>query len=82
MFLGGTVDIAAMKVESDKTISQLHFAEGGAHGGILVNENYYKFLEELVGTEEMKVFKRDNTTAAEALLQVLFSMPLVCRCLK
>ena len=64
------MDIAAMQVDSDKAVSQLHYAEGGAHGGILVNKNFISLLEEVFGVKEMIDFKVKVSPEFENLLQV------------
>ena len=71
--IGGTVDIAAMQIESESAVSQLHHAEGGPHGGMEVNKNFVAFLERLLGAAEVENFKVQSPVAYEELLQVIRS---------
>ena len=69
-FVGGTVDIAAMEIESEKTVRQLHYAEGGAYGGVLVNENFVEFLKKIFGAKEMTDLKAQDASGFEEMVQV------------
>ena len=58
-FLGGTVLIIVHTAEEDGRLTGVAKASGGKWGGIQVDMNFLRFLEELVGEDVMKIFKSE-----------------------
>ncbi|WAR14065.1 HS12A-like protein [Mya arenaria] len=47
--VGGTADISVHERKLDRTLKEIHKASGGPWGGMYVDENYIKMLNELFG---------------------------------
>ena len=58
-FLSGTVDITIHTAQEDRRLTGVAKASGGEWGGIQVDMNFLRFLEELVGEDVMKTFKSE-----------------------
>ncbi|XP_052761269.1 heat shock 70 kDa protein 12A-like [Mya arenaria] len=50
---GGTADISVHERKPDGTLKEIHKASGGPWGGIYVDENYMKMLNELFGEKAL-----------------------------
>ncbi|XP_052761061.1 heat shock 70 kDa protein 12B-like [Mya arenaria] len=50
---GGTADISVHERKSDGTLKEIHKASGGPWGGIFVDKNYMKMLDQLYGEEAL-----------------------------
>ncbi|XP_052819969.1 heat shock 70 kDa protein 12B-like [Mya arenaria] len=50
---GGTADISVHERKSDGTLKEIHKASGGPWGGIFVDKNYMKMLDQLYGKEAL-----------------------------
>ncbi|XP_052788090.1 heat shock 70 kDa protein 12A-like [Mya arenaria] len=57
---GGTVDITVHEIVSENTVRELHKASGGAWGGIKVDEDFEKLLDELMGPGTVEDLKRES----------------------
>ncbi|XP_069114203.1 heat shock 70 kDa protein 12A-like [Argopecten irradians] len=56
----GTVDITCHQVLNDGTLKEIHPPTGGPWGGTVVDEEYFCFLEDLIGREAWKDFLENN----------------------
>ncbi|XP_052685601.1 heat shock 70 kDa protein 12A-like [Crassostrea angulata] len=57
---GGTVDIAVQETTSASEIKTIYKVCGGNLGGTKVDERFMKFLNELIGSENMKHIKNED----------------------
>ncbi|XP_052790419.1 heat shock 70 kDa protein 12A-like [Mya arenaria] len=57
---GGTVDITVHEIVSENTVRELHKASGGAWGGIKVDEEFEKLIDELIGPGSVDDLKRES----------------------
>ncbi|XP_011450124.3 heat shock 70 kDa protein 12A isoform X2 [Magallana gigas] len=57
---GGTVDIAVQETTSDAEIKTIYKVCGGNWGGTKVDESFMKFLNELIGSENMRQIKNEG----------------------
>lgn len=57
---GGTVDIAVQETTSDAEIKTIYQVCGGSWGGTKVDESFIKFLDQLIGSENMKHIKNEG----------------------
>ncbi|XP_033742793.1 heat shock 70 kDa protein 12A-like [Pecten maximus] len=57
---GGTLDITIHQRQPDKTLKELHEATGGALGGKSVDDAFEKFVEEIVGQENIQQLKETS----------------------
>lgn len=51
---GGTADFTVREVMADGSIQEVLCASGEAWGGMTVNQEFWKFIEQLVGKDKMK----------------------------
>ncbi|WAR26161.1 HS12A-like protein [Mya arenaria] len=54
---GGTVDIAVQQVTETGLIKNIHVASGGDWGGSKVDEEFFKFITNIIGDKAFEVFK-------------------------
>ena len=54
---GGTLDITAHELLPDGRVKELHFATGGAYGGIKVDEQFEKLLQKIFGADFINEYK-------------------------
>jgi hypothetical protein len=57
---GGTIDIVVHKVCNDRTLEELHQANGGNWGGSMVDKAFQDFLTKIIGHDVMKMFKENH----------------------
>ncbi|WAR14056.1 HS12B-like protein [Mya arenaria] len=55
---GGTADISVLERKPDGTLKEIHKASGGSWGGIYVDENYMKMLNELFGEKALTELRK------------------------
>ncbi|KAH3830275.1 heat shock 70 kDa protein 12A-like [Dreissena polymorpha] len=53
---GGTVDVTVHEVTASGDLKELHKASGGGWGGTKVDDEYFKFLQKLIGAPVMRKF--------------------------
>ena len=59
---GGTLDITAHELLSDGHVKELHFATGGAYGGIKVDENFEQLLKDIFGDVFIDEYKTSSAS--------------------
>ncbi|WAR26443.1 HS12A-like protein, partial [Mya arenaria] len=59
---GGTADISAHEKNDDGTLKEIHKASGGPWGGIYVDDNYLKFLEQILGEKVITELRTKEMT--------------------
>lgn len=57
---GGTLDVTVHAIQSDGSIKEVHKVTGGPYGGIKVNQEFEKLLEELFGEENLQNYRRKH----------------------
>ncbi|CAG2194321.1 unnamed protein product [Mytilus edulis] len=57
---GGTVDITVQEIKDDGDIKQIYMANGGDWGGTKVDEAFDEFLTEIVGSDTVDKFRKDD----------------------
>ncbi|CAG2190341.1 unnamed protein product [Mytilus edulis] len=57
---GGTVDITVQEIKDDGDIKQIYMANGGDWGGTKVDEAFYEFLTEIVGSDTVDKFRKED----------------------
>lgn len=62
---GGTVDITAHEVRSDKSLKEIHRATGGPWGGIKVDDAFQEYLLELFGFETFTSLAKNEVIELE-----------------
>ena len=60
--IGGTVDVTVREVLPDRTLKEITKASGGAWGGLRVNEEVFKYLEDIFTPELLNRLQTQNTT--------------------
>ncbi|WAR14080.1 HS12A-like protein, partial [Mya arenaria] len=55
---GGTADISVHERKADGTLKEIHITSGGPWGGIYVDENYMKMLNELFGEKAITELRK------------------------
>ncbi|XP_052819950.1 heat shock 70 kDa protein 12A-like [Mya arenaria] len=55
---GGTADISVHERKADGTLKEIHISSGGPWGGIFVDENYMKMLNELFGEKAITELRK------------------------
>lgn len=58
--LGGTVDITVQEIKDDGDIKQIYMANGGDWGGTKVDEAFDEFLTDIVGSDTVEKFRKDD----------------------
>ena len=54
---GGTIDITVHEVDSDRTLRELHKANGGDWGGISINKAFEELLMDILGKDVYEMIK-------------------------
>ncbi|XP_048778237.1 uncharacterized protein LOC125681969 isoform X2 [Ostrea edulis] len=62
---GGTADFSLMGVTEDQRLKELHQASGGAWGGNTINAKVWKILEDILGENVIKEFKKQTSDFME-----------------
>eukprot|EP00105_Crassostrea_gigas_P033554 XP_011456968.1 PREDICTED: heat shock 70 kDa protein 12A isoform X2 [Crassostrea gigas] len=57
---GGTVDIAVQETTKDAKMKTIYKVCGGNWGGTKVDESFHTFLDQLIGSENMKQIKNED----------------------
>lgn len=57
---GGTADISVHEKKNDGTLKELHKASGGPWGGIVVDQNYLKWLENVYGKQALLRLRKED----------------------
>ncbi|XP_063414094.1 heat shock 70 kDa protein 12A-like [Mytilus trossulus] len=57
---GGTVDITVQEIKDDGDIKQIYMANGGDWGGTKVDEAFDEFLTDIVGSDTVDKFRKDD----------------------
>ena len=57
LIAGGTIDITVHKVDSDRTLRELHKANGGDWGGISINKAFEELLMDILGEDVYEMIK-------------------------
>ncbi|XP_062571662.1 heat shock 70 kDa protein 12A-like [Saccostrea cucullata] len=60
---GGTVDVTVREVLDDRSLREITKASGGAWGGLRVNQQFYQYIEGIVGKELMEKLKEEYPAA-------------------
>ncbi|XP_061164556.1 heat shock 70 kDa protein 12B-like [Saccostrea echinata] len=60
---GGTVDVTVREVLDDRSLREITKASGGAWGGLRVNQQFYQYIEGIVGKEVMDGLKEQYPAA-------------------
>jgi hypothetical protein len=77
--IGGTVDVTVREVLPDRTLKEITKASGGAWGGLRVNEEIFKYLEEIFTPE---LLNRLQTESAYDYLELERSIEMLKRKMK
>lgn len=77
--IGGTVDVTVREVLPDRTLKEITKASGGAWGGLRVNEEVFKYLEEIFTPE---LLNRLQTESAFDYLELDRSIEMLKRKMK
>ncbi|KAL5006559.1 hypothetical protein ScPMuIL_015365 [Solemya velum] len=56
---GGTVDITVHEIRADRSVKEIHHANGGPWGGTMVDEEFRMLLTKIVGAEVMTIFQKE-----------------------
>lgn len=56
---GGTLDVTVHAIQSDGSIKEVHKVTGGPYGGIKVNQEFEKLLEELFGKTNLQSYRQN-----------------------
>lgn len=56
---GGTLDVTVHAIQSDGSIKEVHKVTGGPYGGIKVNQEFEKLLEELFGKTNLQNYRQN-----------------------
>jgi len=54
---GGTLDVTAHEIRDDGNIEEIYQVTGGAYGGIYVDQNFERLLENLFGIPKVKEYR-------------------------
>ena len=54
---GGTLDVTVHEIDNDGSIKEIYQVTGGPYGGIKVNEEFERLLDELFGAEKLKRYR-------------------------
>ena len=54
---GGTLDVTVHEIDDDGNIKEIYQVTGGPYGGIKVNEQFERLLDELCGVEKLKKYR-------------------------
>ncbi|XP_053383654.1 heat shock 70 kDa protein 12A-like isoform X2 [Mercenaria mercenaria] len=68
---GGTADLSVHEILPDRNLKEIHRADGDALGGILVDQEFSVFLEEIFGSNVIQ-YLRDNNTDVVMDFQLAF----------
>jgi len=56
---GGTIDMCVHEILDDGNLRELYRATGGHAGGSTVNEEFLRFLKDLLGSNALEIFAKD-----------------------
>ncbi|XP_052242549.1 heat shock 70 kDa protein 12A-like [Dreissena polymorpha] len=70
---GGTADITVHERPSDNAIKLIHQPSGGAWGGVKVDEQFYQYLEKVLGNGVIEELRKNNLDDYYKLLRTFES---------
>ncbi|KAL5011449.1 hypothetical protein ScPMuIL_010000 [Solemya velum] len=56
---GGTVDITVHEIRADRSVKEIHHANGGPWGSTMVDEEFRMLLTKITGAEVLTTFQKD-----------------------